>query len=127
MKIYNYKNEDYYSLEELLKKLPKISFPKLDNIPDELLAKFNVKIIYAEKIPYEIKIERINKVRKIRNKLLEETDKYVLPDYPIEQLDYDNVIGYRQYLRDYTKKDIWWASSPKNLAEWTNNDNNFYE
>ena len=127
MKIYIYKNEEYYSLEDLLKKLPKISFLKLDNVPDGLLNQFKVKIKYIENIPIEIKTKRMNEVRKNRNNLLKESDKFVLPDYPLEQLDYDNIIAYRRYLRDYTKKDDWWKSNPKNLNEWTKSDNGFYE
>jgi hypothetical protein len=52
----------------------------------------------------EPNIEDIQKYNKnIRNELLLETDKYVLPDFPITP---DNLIiikDYRQKLRDFTK------------------------
>ena len=52
----------------------------------------------------EPNIEDVQKYNKnIRNELLLETDKYVLPDFPITP---DNLIiikDYRQKLRDFTK------------------------
>jgi hypothetical protein len=52
----------------------------------------------------EPNIEDIQKYNKnMRNQLLLETDKYVLPDFPITP---DNLIiikDYRQKLRDFTK------------------------
>ena len=50
-----------------------------------------------------IKNDTINIYKNIRNQLLLETDKYVLPDFPITP---DNLIiikDYRQKLRDFTK------------------------
>jgi len=36
-----------------------------------------------------------------RNQLLNESDKYMLPDYPINEMNKNNVLIYRQELRDY--------------------------
>jgi len=36
-----------------------------------------------------------------RNQLLNESDKYMLPDYPINEINKDNLLIYRQELRDY--------------------------
>lgn len=36
-----------------------------------------------------------------RNKLLDDSDKYLLPDYPITSSNLDLIKQYRQQLRDY--------------------------
>lgn len=41
-----------------------------------------------------------------RNKKLVETDKYVLPDFPISSEDKTKIINYRQELRDFNYKDF---------------------
>lgn len=43
--------------------------------------------------------------RENRNQLLKESDKYLLPDYPITADKLDLIKDYRQQLRDYTKLD----------------------
>lgn len=40
-----------------------------------------------------------------RNRLLRESDFYVLPDYPISTENLETIKEYRQKLRDYTKHD----------------------
>lgn len=42
------------------------------------------------------------KVRNERDRLLVESDKYLLPDYPIDEIKLDKVVAYRQTLRDIT-------------------------
>lgn len=64
------------------------------------------------------KAKKSNQVRRIRNQYLEETDKYMILDYPIsddERLSYKN---YREYLRDYTENDQWWESNPLIYEDW---------
>ena len=64
------------------------------------------------------KAKKSNQVRRIRNQYLEETDKYMILDYPIsddERLSYKN---YREYLRDYTENDQWWESNPLVYEDW---------
>lgn len=50
-----------------------------------------------------IKNDTINHYRKMRNDLLQETDKYLLPDFPITPENLEIVKEYRQALRDFTK------------------------
>lgn len=40
-----------------------------------------------------------------RNDLLQRTDKYVLPDYPLSEDQKNEIIAYRQLLRDYFERD----------------------
>ena len=71
-----------------------------------------------EKVIEQQNIEKSNQVRRIRNQYLEETDKYMILDYPIsddERLSYKN---YREYLRDYTENDQWWESNPLVYKDW---------
>jgi hypothetical protein len=129
MKIYRYLNKNYYSVEDCLKNLPKLSsLPNIKMLTDESLAKLGIKvsIIDNEKSQEIIKL-RSKEVRKYRNELLKNTDKYMLRDYPIEQLDLDSVISYRQYLRDYTANKDWWKSIPKTLNEFISYDSDLYE
>lgn len=52
-----------------------------------------------------IKNDTINHYRKMRNDLLQETDKYLMPDFPITPENLIIVKEYRQALRDFTKND----------------------
>lgn len=47
----------------------------------------------------------INGIRKERDKLLADTDKYILQDYPIADTEREKIIKYRQQLRDITKQE----------------------
>ena len=49
-----------------------------------------------------IKNDTINHYRKIRNDLLQKTDKYVLSDYPITPENLIIIKDYRQALRDFS-------------------------
>lgn len=48
----------------------------------------------------------INNLRENRNKLLADSDKYVLPDFPIVSSNLELVKVYRQQLRDYMNLDV---------------------
>lgn len=50
-----------------------------------------------------IKNDTINHYRKMRNDLLQETDKYLLPDFPITPENLEIVKEYREALRNFTK------------------------
>ena len=57
--------------------------------------------------------DMIDHYKKIRNNLLLETDKYLLPDFPITP---DNLIiikDYRQKLRDFTKNNYELPARPE--------------
>ena len=52
-----------------------------------------------------IKNDTINHYKKMRNQLLLETDKYLLPDFPITPEQLEIIKTYRQQLRDFTNND----------------------
>ena len=70
---------------------------------------------------YEIKESETEiqiRVREIRNNALEQTDKYMIVDFPISDEDRETMKQYRQYLRDYTKQKDWWESLPMTFDEY---------
>lgn len=62
--------------------------------------------------------QRKQQVRTVRNQYLEQTDKYMLVDFPITEEEKNQYKEYRQYLRNYTEQEEWWTSNPKTFQEW---------
>ena len=62
----------------------------------------------------ELKVQ----VRSVRNRYLEQTDKFMLVDYPITSTQKTKYKQYRTYLRDYTLMGNWWVSEPQKFEEW---------
>ena len=57
-------------------------------------------------------------VRAVRNQYLEQTDKFMIVDYPITSTQKAKYKRYRTYLRDYTLSENWWEHSPKDFSTW---------
>ena len=71
-------------------------------------------------------------VRSVRNGYLEQTDKFMLVDFPISDDERELYKQYRVYLRDYTLSENWWEHSPMTFEEWkslqtTNNNDGSLE
>ena len=62
--------------------------------------------------------QRKEQVRAVRNQYLEQTDKYMITDYPISDEERELYRQYREYLRDYTLSENWWEHSPKDFSTW---------
>ena len=62
--------------------------------------------------------QRKEQVRAVRNQYLEQTDKYMIADYPITDDERELYKQYREYLRDYTLPENWWESEPQKFEEW---------
>ena len=62
--------------------------------------------------------EKKAEVRSVRNQYLEQTDKYMIMDYPVTDEERELYKQYRTYLRDYTLTDNWWEHSPKDFSTW---------
>lgn len=67
-----------------------------------------------EKTTEELKAE----VRAVRNQYLEQTDKFLIADYPITAEEREQYKAYRSYLRDYTKAEEWYKDNPLTFDEW---------
>ena len=63
--------------------------------------------------------EKEARVRQVRNQYLEQTDKYMIADYPVTDEEREQYKAYRVYLRDYTLEDEWWLANPKTFEEWS--------
>ena len=73
-----------------------------------------VKGFAPEKPVEELQAE----VRAVRNQYLEQTDKFLIADYPITDDERGLYRQYRTYLRDYTLTENWWESEPLKFEEW---------
>ena len=57
-------------------------------------------------------------VRAVRNQYLEQTDKYMITDYPITDEKRELYKQYRTYLRTYPECRDWYKANPKTYEEW---------
>ena len=62
--------------------------------------------------------QRKEQVRAVRNKYLEQTDKYMITDYPISDEERELYRQYREYLRTYPECQDWYKANPKTYEEW---------
>ena len=62
--------------------------------------------------------QRKEQVRAVRNQYLEQTDKYMIADYPISDDEREMYKQYREYLRTYPECQDWYKANPKTYEEW---------
>ena len=62
--------------------------------------------------------QRKEQVRAVRNQYLEQTDKYMIADYPISDDERELYKQYRTYLRTYPECQDWYKANPKTYDEW---------
>ena len=70
---------------------------------------------YAPEKPVE---QREAEVRAVRNQYLEQTDKYMIADYPITDEERELYKQYREYLRTYPECQDWYKANPNTFEEW---------
>ena len=59
-------------------------------------------------------------VRAVRNQYLEQTDKFMITDYPITSTQKTKYKQYRAYLRDYPdSSEDWFEHEPMSFDEWS--------
>ena len=63
--------------------------------------------------------QKKTEVRSVRNQYLEQTDKFLLSDYPITSTQKTKYKQYRVYLRDYTLTEDWFEHEPMSFADWS--------
>ena len=72
---------------------------------------------YAPEKPIE---QKEAEVRAVRNQYLEQTDKYMIADYPITSTQKTKYKQYRAYLRDYPdSSEDWFKHEPMSFNDWS--------
>lgn len=72
-----------------------------ETIPDKIVVINNFKEGCEKSITFKV---RIDEIRTLRNRLLKDTDYYLLPDITIEENKLKEIKEYRQRLRDFMNK-----------------------
>ena len=71
---------------------------------------------YAPEKPKE---QKEAEIRAVRNQYLEQTDKFMITDYPITEEERELYRQYRVYLRDYPdSSEDWFKHEPMSFDEW---------
>lgn len=118
---YNYKGNQYDWLGDIRKVIwneDRMVFGEWDEGTKKHFGVTEVNIPEPEVPPYVPTDEELaDRIRRERDEKLEETDFFVLPDYPSDPKDLEEVKTYRQALRDITKqsgfpKEVTWTEPP---------------
>ena len=118
---YNYKGNQYDWLGDIRKVIwneDRMVFGEWDEETKKHFGVTEVNIPEPEVPPYVPSDEELaDRIRRDRDEKLEETDFFVMPDYPSDPKDLEEVKTYRQALRDITKqsgfpKEVTWPELP---------------
>ena len=118
---YNYKGNQYDCLGAIRKVIwneDRVVFGEWDEETKKHFGVTEVNIPEPEVPPYVPTDEELaDRIRRERDEKLEETDFFVMPDYPSDPKDLEEVKTYRQALRDITKqssfpKEVIWPELP---------------
>ena len=118
---YNYKGNQYDWLSDIRKVIwneDRMVFGEWDEETKKHFGVTEVEIPEPEVPPYVPTDEELaERIRRDRDEKLEETDFFVMPDYPSDPKDLEEVKTYRQALRDITKqssfpKEVTWPELP---------------
>lgn len=118
---YIYKDKKYtslYTLRQAIWNNDHTIFGEWDEETKKHFGVTEVNIPEPEVPPYVPTDEELaERIRRDRDEKLEETDFFVMPDYPSDPKDLEEVKTYRQALRDITKqsgfpKEVTWPELP---------------
>lgn len=118
---YNYKGNQYDCLGDIRKVIwneDRMVFGEWGEETKKHFGVTEVNIPEPEVPPYVPTDEELaERIRRDRDEKLEETDFFVMPDYPSDPKDLEEVKAYRQALRDITKqsgfpKEVTWPELP---------------
>lgn len=118
---YNYKGNQYDWLGDIRKVIwneDRMVFGEWDEETKKHFGVTEVNIPEPEVPPYVPTDEELaDRIRRDRDEKLKETDFFVMPDYPSDPKDLEEVKAYRQALRDITKqsgfpKEVTWPELP---------------
>jgi len=123
--------ESFDSLREYMGNPPHL--PVMESwLNDDIMFAYNIQRLEIPDPPAPPEPETVeeaqDRVRGVRNVILASTDCTMLPDYPVNEVQRQSYIQYRQYLRDYTKEENWWERLPLSFDEWARDENEaFFE
>lgn len=125
---YEYKGKQYDWLSDIRKDIwetDRVVFGAWDDLVKEQFGVTEVMIPDPVIPPYEPTDEELaRRVRDDRDRKLEETDWYMMPDYPADPEALELIKSYRQALRDITlqsgfPRDVKWPVGPRGVCEGT--------
>lgn len=123
---YEYKGKQYDWLSDIRKDIwetDRVVFGAWDDLVKEQFGVTEVDVPEPEVPPYVPTDEELaRQVRNERDRKLEETDWYMMPDYPADPETLEVVKNYRKALRDITlqsgfPRDVKWPVVPKVFCE----------
>lgn len=123
---YKYKGKQYDWLSDIRKEIwetDRVVFGAWDDLVKEQFGVTEVDVPEPEVPPYVPTDEELaRQVRDERDRKLEETDWYMMPDYPADPETLELVKSYRKALRDITlqsgfPRDVKWPVEPRVLCE----------
>jgi hypothetical protein len=96
-------NPSLYKQESIPEAIPETTIPETisETIPDKIVTINNYKDGCEKSVTFK---SRIDQIRVMRNKLLQETDFFLLADIPIEEKKLQEIKEYRQNLREFMNK-----------------------
>ena len=96
-------NPSLYKQESIPEAIPETTIPEAipETIPDKIVTINNYKDGCEKSVTFKA---RIDEIRTMRNKLLKDSDYYLLPDITIEENKLKEMKEYRQQLREFMNK-----------------------
>ena len=96
-------NPSLYKQESIPEAIPETTIPETisETIPDKIVIINNYKDGCEKSVTFKA---RIDEIRTMRNKLLKDSDYYLLPDITIEENKLQEIKEYRQHLREFMNK-----------------------
>ena len=95
----NHYNPSLYKQESSIHEA--IPEPIPETIPENVIRIFNIKDGCEKSVSFKV---RIDQIRVMRNKLLKETDYYLLPDIGLTDQKLNDIKVYRKELREFMNK-----------------------
>ena len=97
-------DEDLQRLEDTLKFMPQYDKRNIEEVLEASIVKaYDGNLYLSGYEPQEPEEEMAERKRADRDRLLQDSDKRMLPDFPISAEEKELWLLYREYLRDITK------------------------
>lgn len=112
-------DEDLQRLEDTLKFMPQYDKRNIEEVLEASIVKaYDGNLYLSGYEPQEPEEEMAERKRADRDRLLQDSDIRMLPDFPISAEEKELWLLYRQYLRDITKDPAFPNVDVLNFANW---------